>query len=501
MSTTSSGLPAALPFVSLLVSLYALEFCALIMAMAVYKIGDKPFLDFLPSHAGFVLLVALIGLVISTIVFAYLFRNAFRSEPKRVLLTLVLNFGSVVLVFCVAEIVTRLFTVRTIAGPMFANTILLPRSWESVAAHNRAVLAKASAHGSYLVYDKELGWTIGSNEHSKDYNRQYVRQILSMRQSRFPKKIVDYEEEFERVKSDSEEDIYLSSVEGIRSPRVGMAFSAASALHRIAIVGDSFTFGLEVRYEETWGHQLEVALGHDYQVLNFGVDGYGVDQAYLRYERDVLPWKPDIVILGLINDDVRRTMGVYGFLTFPGAEIPFPKPRFVMKGQKLSLLNLPLPTPESIFTKQSITELPFVEYDGSFQRTEWESRFYHYSYSIRFLLSKYPRWPLPQPTVTDGALKSVNGEILRSFVRLARERGSTLMVVYFPARSDFVGPQVGWTVAREVFQTYGIPYLDMTTCVSKVRPPQRFVTLHYSPVTNAAIARCLRDAILETSGS
>jgi len=496
MSSTSRPAPATLLSATLLVSLYVLEFCALITAMALYKIGDNSFAGFLASHAGFVLLVALFGLGISMIVIAYLFRNALRSGPKRFFLTLVLNLWSVLLVFAATESFIRVFAVSTTAGPMFANTILLPRSWESVAALSRAILVKATAHGSYLIYDKELGWTVGSNRRSKDYNREYVRQILSLRQSRFPQRVADYEEELGRVKLDSEEDIYLSSVEGIRSPRVGMSFAATPARHRVAIVGDSFTFGLEVRYEETWGHQLELALGQGYQVLNFGVDGYGVDQAYLRYERDVLSWKPDIVILGLINDDLRRTMGVYGFLTFPGAEIPFPKPRFILKGQKLSLLNLPLPTPESIFAKQSINELPFVEYDGSFQRTEWESHFYHYSYSVRFLLSKYPRWPLPQPTVTDGALKSVNGEIFRAFVRLAHERGSTPIVVYFPAHSDFVGPQVGWTrVAREVFQTYGIPYLDMTRCVSKVRPSQRFVTLHYSPITNVAIAKCLRTFI------
>jgi hypothetical protein len=74
------------------------------------------------------------------------------------LLTLVLNVWSVVLVFSVTEIFIRLFTVSRTAGPMFANTILLSRRWESVAARSRAILAKASAHGSYLIYDKELGF-------------------------------------------------------------------------------------------------------------------------------------------------------------------------------------------------------------------------------------------------------------------------------------------------------------------------------------------------------
>jgi len=36
----------------------------------------------------------------------------------------------------------------------------------------------------------------------------------------------------------------------------------------------------------------------------------------------------------------------------------------------------------------------------------------------------------------------------------------------------------------------------MTACVTAVPPRERFVTLHYSAATNAAIARCLRESIL-----
>ena len=34
------------------------------------------------------------------------------------------------------------------------------------------------------------------------------------------------------------------------------------------------------------------------------------DQAYLRYLRDVRPWRPQVVILGLIDHDLRRSMAV-----------------------------------------------------------------------------------------------------------------------------------------------------------------------------------------------
>jgi hypothetical protein len=212
----------------------------------------------------------------------------------------------------------------------------------------------------------------------------------------------------------------------------------------------------------------------------------------------VLPWRPSIVILGIINDDLRRTMCVYGFLCFPGSEIPFPKPRFLVQGNGLTRLNRPLPTPDVIFAAHSIRDLPFIQHDRFFDPVEWEWHFYHHAYSIRFLLSKYRRWPTPRPTVTDAMLRAVNGELLRAFVRLARENGARPVVAYFPSTVEYdpdARKSLGF--AREVLQANHISYLDMTDCVNRVDPAERFAILHYSAATNLAVARCLHDSIRE----
>jgi hypothetical protein len=68
------------------------------------------------------------------------------------------------------------------------------------------------------------------------------------------------------------------------------------------------------------------------------------------------------------------------------------------------------------------------------------------------------------------------------------------------SRSDFVDPQaLGTREARQIFQKYRIPYVDMTSCVNQVNPAERYVRIHYSPATNVAIARCLLDSIREAS--
>ena len=221
---------------------------------------------------------------------------------------LVVNLCSVTLVFVVAEATVRALATPDIQGPVVAGTPLLPHSWTDVAARGRAGLEPAAAGQSYLVPDPDLGWTIGPNRQSADYNREGVARFLAQLglAPAHP------------APADAGGAIYQSSAEGLRSPRAGLSFAAMPAKRRIAVVGDSFTFGLEVRYEDTWPHQLD-ARSVGFQVLNFGVDGYGVDQACLRYRRDGLAWRPEIVVLGVIDDDFRRTMCVYAFSAFPGS--------------------------------------------------------------------------------------------------------------------------------------------------------------------------------------
>lgn len=479
------------PRTATLASIYTLEVSALLASMAITRKGDRSALVFAASYHGIIFLLSMLVLAIAVVVTIQQIRTHRSAGFRWLAALLVLNVASIIVAFTTAEIVIRLFVVDSAEGPVFANSLLPPRSWGAVATRNRAILTKVAAQGSFLVYDRELGWTNGPSRQSRDYNVNVSRQYLTDLLRRSPR-----DPRVSRLRSGlgSEESIYLSSVEGIRSPRPGMSFAGLSPKRRIALVGDSFTFGLEVPYDLTWGHQLELALGPGTQVLNFGVDGYGVDQAVLRYQQDVLPWRPGIVILGVIDDDLRRTMCVYAFLCFPFSQMPFPKPRFLLDGSALRRLNRPLPTPDSIFSAPSISDLPFIQQDRSFDPVEWEWHFYHHAYSIRFLLSKYRRWPVLGPTVTDAMLKALNGELLRTFVRLAREHGSVPLVVFFPSRVD-PDHETGLGFARGALQASHVPYLDMTDCVSRVDPGERFAVLHYSAATNLAVARCLRDSI------
>lgn len=101
----------------------------------------------------------------------------------------------------------------------------------------------------------------------------------------------------------------------------------------IVAVGDSFTYGEEVRDGETWPAHLERLLVRP--VLNGGVSGYGFDQIVLRAEALARQHKPAAVIVSFIADDIRRTE----MRRLWGAD----KPYFDLLGDRLVLDGVPVP--------------------------------------------------------------------------------------------------------------------------------------------------------------
>jgi lysophospholipase L1-like esterase len=66
---------------------------------------------------------------------------------------------------------------------------------------------------------------------------------------------------------------------------------------RIAILGDSFTFGMLTDQAAVFPKLLQDQLSKEYEVLNFGIIGYSTDQQYLQLRDEVIEFDPDIVIL------------------------------------------------------------------------------------------------------------------------------------------------------------------------------------------------------------
>lgn len=104
----------------------------------------------------------------------------------------------------------------------------------------------------------------------------------------------------------------------------------------ISLFGDSFTWSEEVDDHEAWGSVLGSRI--KCRVANYGVGGYGSDQAYLRYLS--VPARSRIVLLNHLSENILRNVNQYRNLLAPGAEFNF-KPRFVNQGGTNVMVPLP----------------------------------------------------------------------------------------------------------------------------------------------------------------
>src|SRR5581483_5343294 len=126
--------------------------------------------------------------------------------------------------------------------------------------------------------------------------------------------------------------------EGIRDARE-LPLEPRAGERRIALVGDSFTFGEGNADDETFGAALESALAGQATVLNFGVASYGTDQALLTFERRAAKFHPRVAVLGFFLHDYQRNT-----LSFRD----YAKPLFELDGAGLRLTHVPVPAPEAL---------------------------------------------------------------------------------------------------------------------------------------------------------
>ena len=168
---------------------------------------------------------------------------------------------------------------------------------------------------------------------------------------------------------------------GLRSKREYSQTPLPDTL-RIAIFGDSFALGAEVSDDETWGYQLEMKLnqaGIRTEVLNFGVGGYGMDQAFLRWQEAGRDYAPDMVIFGFQPENLNRNVNVFRQLYFLETGIPFSKPRFILNNAEgLELINAPtIPLEQIVAVFESFGSHPFASYeyyyDSRYAAAQWWS--------------------------------------------------------------------------------------------------------------------------------
>ena len=295
----------------------------LFLLLSIYRGDSKPDLSsFVFSPPGIVFIVSVVIILLSVWWIVSTFKTRDSLKTKHLIMATGMNVLMLFLLIASVEIVFRSLSTESQAGEALFGIVLYPRQWEAISARQHAVLDKMAAEGTHMIYDEREGWTIAPS----------------------------YSDKSGKV---------FSSLEGLRSPRSDVSFADLRSRHsgrakqpasvRIALIGDSMTYGYEVRCEESWGHAIESHLQPSAQVLNFAVSGYGLNQVLLRYKKEVRPWHPYIVIIGITSEMIRRINNIYPALMSPGwNDFPFVRPRLMVKDGALTVINYPVPKPEEI---------------------------------------------------------------------------------------------------------------------------------------------------------
>lgn len=302
-------------------------------------------------------------------------------------------------------------------------------------------------------------------------------------------------------------DVKVNS-QGIRSTH-DYSRSLDPELVRVSAFGDSFTFGSEVENTATWEYQLEERDAR-FEVLNFGVGAYGLDQAYLRYLEDGVDFQPDIVVIGFMSENIFRNLNVFRpfYSSMYGTSI-YTKPRFTVDDGHLSLVKNPLTTVDDYRRFATNDEAVLREIGGKdyFYQTGYLAGPLDRLPSVRLLklVLRSARETL-NPVVTREGSYAVGAEaftltttLLREFRCAALQHDSLPVIVIYPDLGDFDRYHNHRVRRYEPLlvhlQKNGARYLDMLDAFIAQDPQARVDQLtvgtwgHYSRLGNEIVAR------------
>ena len=179
---------------------------------------------------------------------------------------------------------------------------------------------------------------------------------------------------------------------GFRDSEWSNSSDAAEDSIKIMVFGDSHTAGHGVPENVRYSDLLQASLGPKFQVFNFAVAGWGIDQMYLAFKTHFKEFRPQVVIFAYIPNDLLRSLESYR----PAEQLE--KPSFDLEHGSLKL-------------RTSVSESAWAEY------------LLKHFYSINFFYKT-----LYKPYLA----KQINTKIAEEVIRLCRENDIKLIAVRIP---------------------------------------------------------------------
>jgi hypothetical protein len=326
-----------------------------------------------------------------------------------------------------------------------------------------ATLARLERGDTFLAYDPDLGWA--PRPHARSTSGPFRVNGAGIR----------------------------ADDESAAAPRPGVL--------RIALFGDSFTFGDEVPLEDTWGAALErglAARGVAAEVLNFGVNAYGMDQAYLRWKRDGRRFHPDVVIYGFQPENVLRDLNVFRPLYFAGTEVPLSKPRLVIDGDELVTLNVPtIPPAEMPQVLATLPEQPLLAHERFYD--PWYAPHWWEHSALAAALATVAATREDALFRLDDEGHALAGRIAGAFAHDVAASGAAFLVVHLPRKQDLLAKRSGrdlWyaPLLRDLDARFTV--LSPTDGLGEVGDALFARRGHYARPLNEIVGRALVEPVL-----
>jgi hypothetical protein len=298
---------------------------------------------------------------------------------------------------------------------------------------------------------------------------------------------------------------------GLRSTREYAAAPAPGAL-RIAAFGDSFVYCNEVANEEAWPYFME-QLFPGVEVLNYGVGGYGTDQALLRFRQEGMKLAPRVVLIGFAPVNLGRAVNVYRrFIS--NEEWALAKPRFLLNGHGLDLVPAPLRNADdyAALRSQAARLRALGQHDYWYEPVIYDNPLYDWSATMRVAAHTWVllkrRYLDPNRLQASGAFNrsseafQVQTAILRTFAEEVKAAGADPVVIVLPDRKSVDRARAGKGKAYDPLVEYltqaGIVHVDLVNALVRASANQPVGALfapggHYSGAGNRAVATWLGE--------
>jgi hypothetical protein len=303
--------------------------------------------------------------------------------------------------------------------------------------------------------------------------------------------------------------LYQANSSGTRSTKEYKQ-NPPAGIFRISSFGDSFTHGDDVTNNETWQSIME-RIDADVEVINYGICGFGLDQAYLRYLGDGRQYNAHIVLIGFMSENIHRNVNVFRPFYSSDTALPLAKPRFRIQDEKLSLLSNPMQHLENykILLSHPRKTLLMMGIHDYYYHIRYESGWYDWSPTIRLIkiLRYLVKKNISFNSIIINDYYNDKSEAFRVTIKIFDEyyhevikNNSIPIILVFPDRNDISRYQkqkrTKYSPLLSYFDSQGYRYIDLAGTFEHAEMESLFTnSQHYSPFANTLVAKYIFNYI------